>query len=198
MRLSAVILAGGRSRRMGREKALLPMRAHASLLERQIELVRSLRPIEVLVSCRPQQRLLLPLGLRRVHDDGQAGPLGGVAAALRAMSGEALLVVGVDLAGMPEATLRRIVSAADRDGSIGVIPRSSRGAEVLASVLPRSVLSLAAGQLAAGTDFSLQTLARSTVGSGLARWFEIAVFEEPAFANWNRPSDRLRGIGVKP
>ena len=52
MNFSAVILAGGDSSRMGRDKAFLDCRG-GSLLARQIRMVSLLRPREILISGRP-------------------------------------------------------------------------------------------------------------------------------------------------
>jgi molybdopterin-guanine dinucleotide biosynthesis protein A len=49
MNFSAVILAGGQSRRIGRDKAWLPVDGQPLLL-RPIDLVRQLEPLEVFIS----------------------------------------------------------------------------------------------------------------------------------------------------
>jgi len=188
VRLSAVILAGGRSRRMGRDKALLPVSGHATALERQLALIAVAKPLEVLISCRPGQRLPHPAGTRRVHDDGSKGPLAGVAAAMGAARGDALLVLGIDLVRMTPHLLRRILGSVTRSGAAGVIPRVGGHAEPLASVLPRALAAQAVRQIEGG-DLSLQTLARHAVAENLARWFDVPDYEAHAFANWNHRSD---------
>src|SRR5687767_12473373 len=84
--LSAIILAGGRSSRMGTPKALLPFDEEPLILH----IVRVLRPLfdEVVVVAAPGQRLP-ELSARIVHDEvGYQGPVGGICYGLRAAEGE--------------------------------------------------------------------------------------------------------------
>ena len=60
MKLSAAIIAGGHSRRMGRDKALLPDATHGTLLQRQLHVLAALAPDEILLSCRAGQELPAP------------------------------------------------------------------------------------------------------------------------------------------
>ncbi len=59
MNFSAVILAGGQSRRMGRDKAWLK-RDGKTLLERQVELVRFLGVTEIFISGRRTRTMTVP------------------------------------------------------------------------------------------------------------------------------------------
>jgi molybdopterin-guanine dinucleotide biosynthesis protein A len=93
-----------------------------------------------------------------IHDNGEAGPLGGIVALLRAMHGDALFVLGVDLARMTPQVARRIVGAAPFDGSRGVIPRHARGLEPHAALFTRAIAPIGEAQLAARRDLSLHTL----------------------------------------
>ena len=82
MNFSAVILAGGQSRRMGRDKAWLPLDGQP-LLARQIELVRELAPEELFISGRSDTdytRLGCPVLTDEFTD---AGPLAGLRPAWR-------------------------------------------------------------------------------------------------------------------
>lgn len=94
---SAAILAGGRSRRMGRHKALLEY-AGRSLLERAAETLATLQPDvgEIFVVGEWPEYRTLPL--RFVPDDQPSvGPLGGIATALRVAASERVLVVACDM-----------------------------------------------------------------------------------------------------
>src|SRR5690606_15155389 len=115
---SAVVLAGGRSSRMGVDKATLPHPSGSTLLDRQIALLRGLGPAELLVSVRSGQDLgLLDRDVCTVRDDGTAGPLGGIVAALKAATQPRLLVVAVDLPYLDADTLRALLLVApDRGG----------------------------------------------------------------------------------
>jgi len=83
--VSAFILAGGQSRRMGRDKALLPWHGH-TLLDHMIRLVRKVAdPVQVV------GRAPLPDRLPGL------GPLSGISTGLEASSTDANLFVAVDL-----------------------------------------------------------------------------------------------------
>ncbi|MCL4790411.1 MAG: NTP transferase domain-containing protein [Verrucomicrobia bacterium] len=79
MNFSAVILAGGKSSRMGRDKAWLPLDGQP-LLARQIELVRELTPKEIFISGLADTDYT-SLGCPVLTDEfADAGPLAGIAA----------------------------------------------------------------------------------------------------------------------
>lgn len=102
-----VVLAGGGSTRMGRDKALLRWRGQL-LLDHQIQTLRAAGVDEVRVS-----------GERAGHvsiadREPQAGPLGGIASVASSIAGDAdLLVIPVDMPRLQPALLRRLREAAD-------------------------------------------------------------------------------------
>src|SRR6185436_16930649 len=99
--LSAALLAGGRSRRMGTDKAFLPWQGRP-LWEHQVEKLRALHPSRLLLSCRPEQSFPDLPDLTRVHDELEnSGPLAGIAACLQACRASHLVILGVDLPLMP-------------------------------------------------------------------------------------------------
>ena len=113
VRIAGVVLAGGRSRRMGRDKSLLRLGGDTAptLLERSVALLRPLCE-QVWVSCRAGQTYarqncvpdLLPA----------SGPICGVHAALvraRAEGIPAVLALSCDLPLMHTGMLRRLVAA---------------------------------------------------------------------------------------
>lgn len=111
--VAGVVLAGGLSSRLGREKACLRLYGpdQPDLLERTHNLLAALLA-ECWVSCRPG----LPRpGYACLFDRLQGlGPCGGVHAALHAAKDKgyaAVLVLPCDLPFMDEATLRKLLSA---------------------------------------------------------------------------------------
>ena len=114
-RVAGVVLAGGLSSRMGRDKALL--RVHGSdnpdLLARTQGLLASLLP-KCWVSCRPG---LPRSGYECVFDEKcDCGPVAGVVAALRTAQAQgfsAVLALSCDLPFMDAPTLRKLLAARD-------------------------------------------------------------------------------------
>jgi molybdopterin-guanine dinucleotide biosynthesis protein A len=111
--LAALVLAGGRSRRMQRDKAALQYDGEAQLA-RAVRQVRALVP-DTYVSVRADQlddplRASYP---RIVDGLADAGPVAGILAAQAAHPGHAWLVVAVDLPLLDGDTLQRLLEARD-------------------------------------------------------------------------------------
>src|SRR5258706_11754457 len=106
MNFSAVILAGGRSSRMGRDKAWLEVGGQ-TLLARQIGLVREMGATEIFISGRADadySAFRCPILQDKFLG---AGPLAGIERALDAAQSPLLLVLAVDLPEMKAECLRR-------------------------------------------------------------------------------------------
>lgn len=103
--LSLIVLAGGLSRRMGRDKADLPY-GGTTFLEHQIALGRALGISDILVSGYRGEHCSVPV----VEDDfHQRGPLGGLEATLRAAKHDKCLVLTVDMPRLNGAILRELI-----------------------------------------------------------------------------------------
>jgi molybdenum cofactor guanylyltransferase len=112
--VSGLVLAGGRSRRMGREKAALIV-GGKPLLTTAVDLVASVAG-EVLLSCRrearPDERLYRGRPVRLVFDQRAEGPLAGLEAGLSVAACPAVLVVPVDMPRLTVSLLARLIDAA--------------------------------------------------------------------------------------
>ena len=141
-RFSAAVLAGGRSTRMGSDKAGLLFRG-MTLAAHQAEKLKALGLTDLMLSGWRQE---IP-GARSVPDELPArGPLGGIHACLGAAEHDAVLFLSVDVPLVPVETLRALLDAhtggitlLSVDGApqplIGVYDRSLRApaAEILGS-----------------------------------------------------------------
>lgn len=183
--LSGVVLAGGRSTRMGRDKAFL-RRGGETLVRRQTGLLRAAGCTDVLISGRPGVDYGVPDARTIIDAVENAGPLAGLVAALEAMHHERLLVLAVDLPAMSPQFLQRL--AAWGDARCGVVPYGPHGFEPLGACLPRAILALARTALERQST-SLQTLLGEAESSGLIRRLALSPEEERSFENWNRPED---------
>ena len=185
MHFSAVILAGGESRRMGRDKAFLE-HGGKTLLARQLETVAALRPAEILVSGRPDTDYS-HLGYPVLLDvQPGCGPMGGLERALALARSEWVLVLAVDLPGMTSAFLGRLLALSDT-GS-GVVPETSRGLEPLAGFYPKRAHGIASDCLQTGR-WALADFVTRCARAGLVRIWCCPSEDEPVFANWNAPAD---------
>lgn len=185
MNFSAVILAGGKSSRMGRDKAFLEIGGQ-TLLARQIQLVREVGAAEVFISGRADTDYSMFDGRVLLDELPDAGPLAGIARALAAMKSPLLLVLAVDLPEVTAPLLRRLAAHGLENG--GSIPRSSGQVEPLAAFYPKAACSLAETLLRDG-DNSVKTFAEGCVSSRRASFYELSISDAPCFANWNAPFD---------
>jgi molybdopterin-guanine dinucleotide biosynthesis protein A len=184
---SAVLLAAGRSKRMGREKALLPLGGRP-LWRRQRDLLRAAGAGELLLSARPVQRWALRAAgfTAIVHDpEPDRGPLAGIVAALAAATHERVAVLAIDLPRLPARWIAELAAASTEN--CGVVGRRGESFEPLAAVYPRKLLPLARAALARG-DLALQPLLQTAVDAGLLHVRRIAARETPWFTNWNTPA----------
>lgn len=146
--LSGLILAGGRSSRMGRDKATLKLPDGRTLLQRQADILRATGVTNLFVSVRPGSETQLP-GATLVPDVTlDAGPLAGIAAGLRAAPPGLVLVLAVDMAEMQSAHLRQLLELATPDR--GVVPTLAGHYEPLAAIYPSALAGSAEAAVAAG------------------------------------------------
>ena len=124
-------MAGGESSRMGRDKALLKL-GGAPQVVRTARLVESVVAPPVIVGEAGPYR---ELGLRVIADDWPgAGPLGGIATALRASEAPWNLIVACDLPHLTRAWLAYLVERALATQADAVLPMSTGGVEPLCAM----------------------------------------------------------------
>jgi molybdopterin-guanine dinucleotide biosynthesis protein A len=120
--VSAVVLAGGASRRMGADKAMLDV-AGAPLLARSLAAARAVSDDVTIVGWRPAYARF---GTPMAPDDFPgAGALGGLATALRVARYERTLVIACDMPLLSTALLRAM--AAEPGDYDALVPRLSNG-----------------------------------------------------------------------
>lgn len=177
---SAVLLAGGHSRRMGRDKALLDAGGR-TLLEHQLATLQRLNPAEVLLSCRCDQDYPA-CGVRIVRDKHvDCGPLGAIASCLEECQTNRLIVLAVDMPAMTAAYLRELLGF----GPASVIPEQAGGRlEPLSAVYSRALLP-SARECLARRDFALRPWIRSALALGSALACPVPSDQAPLFTNWN-------------
>lgn len=187
-RWAAVVLAGGQSRRMGRDKALLSVGGR-TLLEHQLDRLRALRPAELFVAAR-RAETYVSFGTSVLADrfPGQ-GPLAGIQRALEVMKAPLLLVLGVDLPAVEPEFLRYVLAAASPGQ--GVVPCDQDRIEPLVAVYPKEAESLARRRLESGQNHA-RAFVLECAQTGLVRLVQVPGKWASCFANWNRPEDMAR------
>lgn len=186
---TGVVLAGGRSTRMGRDKALLPHPDTGQpLVLRQLDLLRAAGCAEVLLSVRDDQDYtVVPPDVAIVRDSGEHGPLAALSAALSAAAHPLVLVLAVDLPRMDAARLRGLLALATVEG--GVFPAGpDERPEPLCAVYPKNKHAAVVAALASGR-LALHALLADAVSAGWMRPAPFAAGDLSAFANWNLPDD---------
>src|SRR6476661_338105 len=185
MNISAVLLTGGESRRMGKDKATLLFRGRP-LWQNQVDLLRTLQPKEIFVSARtnPPWR---PSGVQFVSDEPPSrGPLSGLSATLARISTDHLLALAIDMPLMTESYLRLICNLVEPGR--GVLPMIGNRAEPLVAIYPKGTgIDFIMALL--GSDFSLQSLTKKLVGAGKLRLVNVLEEEGKLFRNFNNLSD---------
>jgi molybdopterin-guanine dinucleotide biosynthesis protein A len=185
MNISAVLLAGGESRRMGRDKATLLSRGKP-LWHIQLELLRKLELAEIFVSARTDP-VWRPGDVQFVADNRPSrGPLSGLETSLAKMRTRHLLALAVDMPFMNEKYLKLLCleSVLGR----GVIAKIDDRFEPLAAIYPKEALANVRSMLS-GTDFSLQTVADGLVAAGKLQVISVTLQERKLFRNVNETAD---------
>ena len=132
---SAVILAGGMSRRMGRCKALLPM-GGKTMLNRTLEELSDFD--DILISC--NDPLPVP-GIPTVSDRfPDSGPLAGIQAALSTCRNDALFVVPCDLPAFSRELPRLLLEEMDDSTDVMIVRDSTGGLHPLCGIYRRRTL----------------------------------------------------------
>jgi molybdenum cofactor guanylyltransferase len=189
MKISAVLLAGGKSRRMGQDKAAILFRS-VPLWQIQVDLLRKLQLQELFISA-PADPPWRPADIEFVPDDQPSrGPLSGIAAALSRINGGHLLALAIDMPFMTKSYLRGLCEKVERGR--GIVPIIENRAEPLAAIYPRIVHGELVDALS-GSDFSLQSLVRKLVAAGKLQLIQVSDEEKACFRNLNEPGDLDRG-----
>jgi molybdenum cofactor guanylyltransferase len=149
---AGIILAGGSSKRMGKNKALLPLPGNSSLtfIEHLSSMLTSFCP-EVLIVARDEAdaaNYALP-GVRVVTDKvSNCGPLMGLYSGLSAMQGQRALVIAVDMPFVQSALISLLLSQPPSDSLL--VPLVNNIPQVLLAVYPRTILPLIEDRLQQG------------------------------------------------
>ncbi|MGC2196472.1 MAG: molybdenum cofactor guanylyltransferase [Terriglobales bacterium] len=190
--LSAFVLAGGQSTRMGTDKALVEFEGMTLLA----------RALALLSTVTTDVRIL---GAREKFDQHGAvledefpnhGPLGGIHAGLRASAADINLILAVDMPFIDGRFLKYLADEARKCNAIVTVPRAAGGWQPLCAVYRRPFADLAESALRQGKNKI----------DPLFRQIELRVVEETEmkqqgfsssmFRNLNTPGELTEATGI--
>jgi len=179
------VVAGGRSRRMGRDKALLPW-SGSTLLDLTLARLRTCCR-EVAILSGPEPRYA-DRGVPVVPDLVRGkGPIGALLTGLSRLAGEPGLFLAVDLPHVPAPLLAHLLAMAP--GHDVVVPVSARGPEPLCAVYSPECLEPVRSRIEAGalkmTSFWPAVRVREVREDELRRYGDPGIL----FHNINTPDD---------
>ena len=182
MRTAGFILAGGKSSRMGQDKALLPYRG-STLVQHIAGFVAAVAGSATVVG-RPA--IYVGLNLPAIPDlYPHTGPLGGIVTALSSTTAIWNLVVACDLPAIDTSFLARLVETAIDGNALCLIPRTGDGQEhPLCAVYRSEALSILREQLLNG-----KRKLREAIRPLAPHWLELK--DEKAVTNVNTRDEWL-------
>ncbi len=197
MKITGLVLAGGKSSRMGRDKALL-VKEGKTLLLAALEMVSKICDNTVIGSSDPHHSMP---GVRRVMDRWpECGPMASIASAMEALpASELFLPVGVDQAGLFPGILSHLVNVyQSHAGSPVAWSRPDALAfqvreriQPLGAVYHRRTLPVFRRSIQQG-NLSLYRLFRSSPTFASISYEEAFPQFPDAFCNLNSPQDFIR------
>ena len=137
--LQAVVLSGGASRRMGRDKALLPHAAGGTWLEHITGLLNSLDlPVLVLTIHPSHEQLLQTSQGVTVQRDAKpgTGPLQAIAPVFPADQQQALLIAPVDMPELQADGLRQLISIWHQQPTAAAVAHDGERLQPLLGIYP--------------------------------------------------------------
>ena len=183
--VSGAVLVGGKSRRMGADKAVLPV-GELSLIQRVVAALREVVDELLLVGATDSR--YAGLGDGSVDDlVPDAGPLAGIYSALTAMRNSLCLVVACDMPFLNIDLLRYMLL--ESTGWDVVVPRRAEGLEPLHAVYASSCLKPIKQMLAEGSLCPLDLFPRVRVRYLEGRELASLDPDGSSFINVNRPSE---------
>lgn len=184
--LSALVLAGGRGKRMGTPKAVLQL-AGERLVDRAVRLAGEVFG-EVLVS-RGIGAAIPHLTVRQVPDQERAfGPLAGLQAGLRAVRTEGIVTLPIDMPLIDPAFLALL--AGELGDADALVTRSRSGLQPLLAAYHRRCLPAIEDTMARGQRQVLRFFPHVRLRELVVTEFEGWRDHDEMFLNVNTPADR--------
>ncbi len=183
--ITTFVLAGGKSTRMGSDKAFLELGGR-TLLARTLDLAASIDSPVMIVGERTK---FARFGLVVQDLYHEHGPLGGIQAALATTATELNLMLAVDLPFLRPEFLRYLISRARESSAIVTVPRALGGLQPLCAVYRKGFLEPADRSLRAEKNKIDALFAEVETRAIDQNELRNAGFGEEMFRNVNTPDD---------
>jgi molybdopterin-guanine dinucleotide biosynthesis protein A len=170
---------------MGRDKRVIEIDGKPLWL-RQLELLQSLYPPEVLISG-PLNGPWMGNDYCVIPDEEIGnGPLAGITAALKSIRSPLALMLAVDMPNMSLTYLKSLLIGCTT--TCGIVPVRNDSLEPLAAIYPKAC-SRIASECILENNFRLQPFVQKCIEAGLVKTRKVKAGEEVFFANLNSPAD---------
>jgi len=180
---TAVIFAGGKSSRMGKDKALLPFANYPTLTEFQQDKLSTLFD-EVYVSAKENK---FDFDCRVIQDNyKENSPLVGLISIFESLKAEEIFILSVDAPFVSKETIEKLLAHNESRFDV-IVAQSPNGAQPLCGLYKRSILPLAYAQLEK-ENHRLGDLLR------LAHTLFVEFDEDAPFTNLNRPEEYQQAL----
>jgi molybdenum cofactor guanylyltransferase len=180
------VLAGGKSSRMGVDKALLEIDG-VPLIGRAARLLQSVTGEPTIIAA---TSLYSSLGAKIVADDWPGhGPLGGMATALRVSRTPWNLIIACDLPYLTKPWLDFLIELAQKSNADAVVPRSERGVEPLCAMYHKNAEHRIRAAVEGGVRKVTDALAGLRVEYVEPREWKAFASDGLLFKNVNSPAD---------
>jgi molybdopterin-guanine dinucleotide biosynthesis protein A len=183
--VSAFVLAGGKSSRMGTDKALLQFGGQA-LIVHALALAKSVTN-DVKIIGGPEK--FASFGNVVPDKYAERGPLGGIHAALLSSATDCNLILGVDLPFVQPRFLSFLVSEAETSGAVVTLSSTGGYLQTLCAVYRKDFLKLAEAALAGGRNKIDALLPGISVRVINEQELTAAGFSSSMFRNLNTPEE---------
>ncbi len=183
--ITAFILAGGKSTRMGSEKAFITLDGH-TLLARALNCIRAVTSDVRIVGDRTRFAAFAPV----VEDIFPGcGPLGAIHAALRSSTTDLNFILAVDVPFITPALIHFLIDRASASTAIVTVPSAGHGLQPLSAVYRRDFAAVAEKALTE-RRFKIDVLFDPASTQVISEQeLKTRGFFPPTFRNLNTPED---------
>ena len=189
--VTAFILAGGKSTRVGTDKAFVTLDGR-TLLALSLDLARSVTNDVHIVGDPARFAAFAPV-VEDIFRD--CGPLGGIHAALRASQTDLNLILAVDVPFVTPALLHYLIKRASDSKAIVTVTRAAENWQPLCAVYRRAFADAAEQSLRAGR-YKIDALFTPAITQAIEQEeLESAGFSPSLFRNLNTPNDLSEASG---